>query len=308
MNRLARILLVITLLLLSYEVITSQAQSPQPSPQMVAANELFKAQRWQEAATAYENILKSETNNADAWYRLATARYSLKQYQAAAAAFQKNAEITNSGAAMFNLACLYSLMGDKDKSIEWLAKAVDNPKTFLQSINFNDSDLANVKDDPRFKSLAEKVDRSIHPCMYRPEAREFDFWVGEWDVYNPQGQQTGTSVILRFAGGCGILENWTDRFGGTGKSLNFYDEEAGKWFQYWIGAKGGPLRYSGIYKDKAIRYEGESVSKDGKRTLMRLTFFNVDANTVRQFAETSNDEGKTWTTSYDFKYVRRRAQ
>jgi len=55
-----------------------------------------------------------------------------------------------------------------------------------------------------------------------------------------------------------------------------------------------------------MRYEGEQPSGASKvRT--RLTFFNLDPNTVRQLAEQSNDEGKTWTVTYDFKYVRKKS-
>ena len=39
--------------------------------------------------------------------------------------------------------------------------------------------------------------------------------------------------------------------------------------------------------------------------MTRLTFFNVDANTVRQLAEQSDDDGQTWAVNYDYKYVRR---
>jgi hypothetical protein len=141
--------------------------------------------------------------------------------------------------------------------------------------------------------------------MYSAEARQFDFWVGEWEVYNPQGRRVGSSVIQSVASGCGILENWTDGFGGTGKSINFYDPGEHKWFQYWVGQNGSPSRYSGVYRDGALRYVGESNVINGQKTIPRLTFFNVDANTVRQFAEKSDDEGKTWTTVYDFKYIRK---
>ena len=56
----------------------------------------------------------------------------------------------------------------------------------------------------------------------------------------------------------------------------------------------------------AMRYEGEAQAAAGKvRT--RLTFFNLDPNTVRQLAEQSADDGKTWTTTYDFKYVRKKS-
>jgi hypothetical protein len=148
--------------------------------------------------------------------------------------------------------------------------------------------------------------RPSSPCMNRAESRQFDFWVGEWDAYNPQGVKGGTSVIERIANGCGILENWTNASGdGSGKSINFYDPQAGKWFQYWIGADGNPHRFSGEYRDGVLRLAGEPYMKDGKRYITRLTFFNIDPNTVRQLSERSNDDGKSWSVVYDFKYVRR---
>jgi hypothetical protein len=143
------------------------------------------------------------------------------------------------------------------------------------------------------------------PCMQRAEYRQFDFWVGEWDAYGPRGRKGGTSVVERFADGCGILENWTGALGGSGKSINFYDPRAGRWFQYWIGADGNPQRFSGTYEDGALRYEGEPFTRGGRRFVTRLTFFDVDANTVRQLSEQSGDGGKTWSTVYDLKYVRR---
>ncbi len=150
-------------------------------------------------------------------------------------------------------------------------------------------------------------DRQKYPCLYSAKARQFDFWVGEWDVYDPGGHKAGTSVIERVANGCGLLENWTGAMGGDGKSINFYDPQAGKWFQYWIGTDGNPQRYSGEYRDGALRFAGEPSTRNGKRFVSRLTFFNLDANTVRQLSERSEDDGKTWAVGYDFKYVRRGA-
>jgi hypothetical protein len=36
----------------------------------------------------------------------------------------------------------------------------------------------------------------------------------------------------------------------------------------------------------------------------RLRFYNLGADTVRQFSEGSTDDGKTWTVEYDFTYNR----
>jgi hypothetical protein len=196
-------------------------------------------------------------------------------------------------------------MGQKTIALEWLTKSVNNPTMVLSAINFSDPDLADMNSDAAFRELADKVSRKIHPCLYSDEAKQFDFFVGEWDAFNPQGRRDGTSSIQRIANGCGILENWRDSFGNEGKSINFYDARDSKWHQYWMGSNGVPLRYSGVYRDDAIRYEGEPTTRNGVITLSRLTFFEIDKDTVRQLLETSSDGGKTWKVGYDYKYVRK---
>ena len=46
----------------------------------------------------------------------------------------------------------------------------------------------------------------MHPCEGSAVNRQLDFWVGEWDVYAPQGHQVGTSSVQRILGGCVIFE------------------------------------------------------------------------------------------------------
>ncbi len=38
---------------------------------------------------------------------------------------------------------------------------------------------------------------------------ELDFWVGEWDAYNEQGDRVGSNSTLRHIDGCMLLESWT---------------------------------------------------------------------------------------------------
>jgi len=104
-----------------------------------------------------------------------------------------------------------------------------------------------------------------------------------------------------------VLENWSNAFGsGNGKSINYYDAASGKWYQHWIGANGAPANYSGTFSNGALRFIGEPSTSNGVTTLSRLTFFSIDKDTVRQLFETSSDGGKSWTTGYDFKYIRRK--
>lgn len=285
--------------------VTAIAFQNPSSPQMSAANELFNNQKWAEAATAYEVIAAAEPSNARAWYQLGLSRFSLKQFDSAISAFEKNISLTKNPSAMYNVACAYARLNQKDKAIEWLEKAVGNNLSPFTNIAA-DQDLAGLSAEPRFKDLVVTLDKKRRPCIYSESARQFDFWVGEWDVLNPQGQKAGTSNIQQIADGCGLLENWTGTLGGSGKSINFYDPATARWYQYWMGANGIPSRYEGIYKDGAMRYEGEQASA-GNKIRTRLTFFNLDPNTVRQLAEQSADDGKTWTTTYDFKYVRKKS-
>jgi tetratricopeptide (TPR) repeat protein len=270
---------------------------------MLAANELLKAKNWSDAAKAYEAIVKDEPKNGRAWYQLGMARFSLEKFELAVEAFQKNIAISNNPTVMYQLACAYARLGQRELALEWLKKAIDNKLPPIVNLD-EDKDLASLRDDARFKPLVTAMDKLRRPCMYLPEARQFDFWVGEWDVFNPQGQKVGTSAVQQISAGCGVLENWRDAFGNEGKSINFYDSNTQKWYQYWIGASGGPLRLSGTYQDGALKYEGEPSTVNGATSLSRMTFFNLDTNTVRQFAEQTADGGKTWTVTVDFKYVR----
>jgi tetratricopeptide (TPR) repeat protein len=275
-----------------------------PSPKMTAANELFKQQKYQEAVASFGEVLKDEPKNGRAWYLLGMSLHSLGKYEQAIAAFEKNVAIANNPNAVYNIACGYARMNQADKAFEWLEKSLNGGVAPLVNLEA-DADLENIRKDARFKKMTELAERKKKPCMFLSEARQFDFWIGDWDVFNPAGQKVGTNSIQMFAGGCGVLENWTSAAGGDGKSLNYYDANTQKWYQYWIGIDGGALRYAGNFGENAMRFEGET-NPNGKKILQKLTFFKLDENTVRQLAESSTDEGKTWTVNYDFKYVRKK--
>jgi tetratricopeptide (TPR) repeat protein len=285
--------------------LVSQAQSV--TPEMQHASDLLLSKHWAEAASAYDTILKAEPANPRAYYQLGLARYQLQQYPAAAAAFEGNIKLNPNPFAMFNAACSYAKIGKKDQAFAWLAKVFVPENQQAPLFNINDPDLSALHDDARWAPMALTADKLKNPCMHSAEARQFDFWVGEWDVFDPTGRKAGDSAIQRVAGGCGVLENWTSNGGGDGKSINFYDPQTHQWYQYWIGSDGQPTRFNGVYREGALRYDGEPSMVNGHRQLSRLTFFNVDANTVRQLSEHSDDEGKTWIVNYDFKYVRKTA-
>jgi hypothetical protein len=169
-------------------------------------------------------------------------------------------------------------------------------------------EFAALQNDPKFKELRNKVYNSLYPCLNDPHSREFDFWIGEWGVYvTGTKNYAGHSLIQMISGGCAILENW-DSPNSSGKSINFIDPVTNKWKQSWAGsyANGVQEFVNGEYKDSAMHFQYETKDAQGKKIIGRFIFYNQGPNQVRQFNETSADNGKTWTTNYDFTYIRKK--
>ncbi|MBK7992506.1 MAG: tetratricopeptide repeat protein [Blastocatellia bacterium] len=269
------------------------------------ANEYFQNQDWKNAIESYLQLAKQEPNNGRVWYRLGFSYHSSKNYEKAVEAFSKAVEIGNNPVFMYNLACAYSQLGNREESFKWLNKAVEQGFNQVDQIK-NDTDLVALHTDGRFDELVKKADKLAYPCNYLDEARQFDFWVGTWDVKTQQGFLAGTNTIERVIGGCALIENWTSSQGGTGKSLNFYNSNTKKWYQNWIDDKGGVINFVGEFKDKEMRFQAEAVKVNGQSVLRRLTFFHISSDQVRQLGEISQDDGKTWAAEYDFNYFRRK--
>jgi hypothetical protein len=155
------------------------------------------------------------------------------------------------------------------------------------------------------------------PRCDRPEHRQFDFWVGEWDV-RPNGQPETAPTPLRNVirledSGCVVTEHWTTpRM--TGRSVNIFDRSRGQWHQTWVDSTGGLHQYWGSADAEGnVVFRGETPvpSAGNARQTVRLTFFNLgpDRKTparVRQFSEVLGADGR-WTVNYDLIYFRRPA-
>ena len=143
------------------------------------------------------------------------------------------------------------------------------------------------------------------PCPGTPEYRQFDFWVGEWDVTD-RGKTIATSSIQRIIGDCIIFENYTQGQVFSGKSFNFFDATLRKWRQTWVDSNGNVSEFVGEFRDNAMHLEGESHRQNGKKILRRMIVSSLGPDRVRQYSERSLDGGMTWGIAYDYIYIRRR--
>ncbi|MEO8587410.1 MAG: hypothetical protein ABI584_14690 [Acidobacteriota bacterium] len=142
-----------------------------------------------------------------------------------------------------------------------------------------------------------------------PEYRQFDFWLGDWNVKDASGSEAGTNRITSIQGGCVLLENWTGAKGSNGTSFNMYFSGDRKWHQTWVDNQGGRLDLAGGVVDGKMVLEGESPSQREPGTLVRQRIsWEKKGADVRQLWEASRDGGKTWKVLFDGLYVRAKAK
>ncbi len=296
----------VLILLLVYASIIARAQ-------ISKADSLFIAANYRVAKQVYESILKDTTRNPLAWNRLGFSNYNVKNYDEALRCFEKslsqNPPPPLKAIAYSRMARIFAVQKDNARTFIALDSAVklgySNAKEMDTLTEFN-----KVRSQAYFKHLREQVYINANPCMADAHVREFDFWVGEWEVYPTGTTPAGPgakSMIQIISGGCAILENWESP-NSKGKSINFIDPVTNKWKQSWAGnyANGTQEFVNGEYKNNAMHFTFETKDAQGKPLVGRFIFYNQGPNQVRQFNETSADGGKTWTTSYDFTYYRRK--
>ncbi len=148
---------------------------------------------------------------------------------------------------------------------------------------------------------AQPVEESIIAACSGPEHRQFDFWIGDWQVADTSGNVVGSNKITRVANGCGLNEYWRGANGNNGTSLNWYEPATGKWYQLWVGL-GLYLRLSGGLEAGKMVLSGERETPQGK-VIDRISWIPQADQSVRQIWEVSRDAGQTWQLVFNGLYI-----
>jgi len=269
----------------------------------------YDTKNWGEAVKLYSKIVETAPNPR-AWYRLGVSLNKTGEKDKAIEAFEKGRVLgLPPQYAEYGIATVFASKKDKDKAFEHLEKAAQDGLSQPDQLS-NDSDLAELKSDARFTKILEIVTHNQKPCAFAAENRQFDFWLGEWNVVTSQGESpAGDSRIELILGDCVVQENWTSagNIGYSGKSYNIYNAAAKRWEQYWVDNAGGNIFFYGGLKDGVMDYWTDEIPQpDGKKLKRHLQFIKLGPDKVRQFSQGSNDGGKTWFVEYDFTYNRKK--
>lgn len=269
---------------------------------MDQADSYFEAKNWKAAAEAYAALYRVDHENKAAAFKMAFAFHSIGDYQRAIEGYM---ELADPGGPIifYNLGCAHARLGEADKAFEWMDRAVKAGFSEAKLVG-EDDDLASLRGDHRFAGFVQGVKSNAFPCASNPDARAFDFWVGNWEVRDKSGNVVGHNTVDLVLGQCALIENWSGSMGGTGKSLNVFNKAKGAWQQTWVNDKGEVVEYGNAESTPGTMRFTARTTKMEKEIMLRLSFYKVDDNTVRQVGEYSADDGKTWSVTYDFTYTR----
>lgn len=298
----------VTAAVLCLSVASLQAAYP---PSLAEARQHFEEQRWDEAAEAYRHLATHpeaeagrELTPGEAWFYLGQSLRLGGDPDSALDAYQKALDGGfNRLHTLARLAMTHGLRGDTEHALAVLADMLAGG--FTPDALDGLAHLEAVRADPRYARLVAEAEARTHPCEQDERYRGLDFWLGDWELVS-QGQVLGTDTITRAVGSCAVLQHFTSAAGSEGRSLSYLDPASGAWHQHWIGSGGVVAWMTGQPAGSGMIFE--TVGLPGAAApspLTRTSYQPRPDGTVSMTIDTLQDDGKTWSTTFQATYRRR---
>lgn len=147
-------------------------------------------------------------------------------------------------------------------------------------------------------------------------ARQFDFWIGVWDVNLRIRAEDGTwpdasvaaeARVYPALDGKAVLELW-DSEPIVGFSLRWFDREAGEW-KLWLNwpreNDSGGSGLSGRFRHGRGEFFSRRTLEDGAELVSRYTFSDITPTSLRWDDAYSRDGGLTWTHRWIMEFTRK---
>jgi hypothetical protein len=140
---------------------------------------------------------------------------------------------------------------------------------------------------------------------FSPE-RQFDFWLGHWDVSWGEGEdEHGSNRVELLFDGKVVQENFdAPSLNFQGKSLSVYDARDEQWRQTWADNQGNYWTFSGRFQDGRMILSTED-RVDGQPVWLRMVFYNILAGSIDWDWERSLDGGENWELRWHIHYRRK---
>jgi len=145
-------------------------------------------------------------------------------------------------------------------------------------------------------------------CVSRAQNHQFDFMLGDWDVYVGRGKSNGApeghAVFNSDLGGCLLEEHNSEAPDYRGWSFNSWSLVTQQWHRTYVDNGGHRVALSGGISGRAMVLTGTQTSPSGS-VMIRVSWEPESATEVLQTWEFSRDGGTTWPLRREFSYLKR---
>jgi hypothetical protein len=138
-----------------------------------------------------------------------------------------------------------------------------------------------------------------------PAFRQFDFWIGEWEVSGAKGALVGSNRITSILDGCALREEYEGVSGYRGTSYNSYDRGRRQWHQTWVDNRGLLLRMDGEFDGKRMVLIGMRLDEKRNTVWDRTAWETLPGGRVRQLWDHATSPKGPWTVVFDGTYRRK---
>jgi hypothetical protein len=142
-------------------------------------------------------------------------------------------------------------------------------------------------------------------CSAELEARQFDFWLGDWTVTFPGATGNGTSRVYLSLDQCLLTESWDSGAGLKGQNMFAYSPDDKAWHGLYADNRGRAHVFNGQVKPGLAEFDGPSHNAKGEPLLNRLKLVRLTNNKLEQTWEKSADNGATWKLEFRGDYARK---
>lgn len=156
-----------------------------------------------------------------------------------------------------------------------------------------------------FTSYMSFAQNNIKPCS-APEASQFDFWVGDWNLYSAD-TLTGTNAVYKIMDGCTLQENFeSSKIKYRGKSWSMYNNQTKEWQQTWVDNQGGYIVLNGKFENGTMILFTGVTKANGKDMVYRMRYHDIKKDSFEWDWESSSDNAVTWKPDWHIHYERKK--
>ncbi len=140
-------------------------------------------------------------------------------------------------------------------------------------------------------SLSQGQTQQKAPCD-TDKHNEFNFWVGDWNVYDTQGNLIGTNKIVKMHSNCVMQENWESKTSpNRGTSYNYVNLVDKTWNQLWVDNSGFSLELKGNLEKGSMVLKSELQKGPNGEFFNRITWTpNKDGSVTQLWEVLSKDD------------------